>query len=366
MELLLTSALLGLATSLVGGPYARKYLLESGIYGIDQQKKGKPKIPTSGGILVFFSFAVAVTAFLGLSTLFTSSNINVALVLAAFGSVNIITLIGVLDDIHINTEGETEEIETRETPTEVFWDKITSLFGEVVEREKEDDIHREGLGQLPKMLFVLPAVLPLIAVGAGSWTMSFPVFGQINWGLIYPLFLLPVGLLFVSNVINMLAGTNGLSAGMSIVAATGLGIFAILNQRIEAALIAFALAGSLLGFLYYNWFPADILPGDSLTYLSGAALFSAMVVGNIEKFGLFIFAPWFLEFFLKLRSGFNAHSWGELTEDGTLKSHHEKIYSLTHIPMRKDFTEKQVTISLILLEVVIVVFSLALFVLGPL
>jgi len=133
---------------------------------------------------------------------------------------------------------------------------------------------------------------------------------------------LPLGLLFVSNVVNMLAGTNGLSAGMSFIA-TGLGTFAILNGKIEAALIAFGLAGALLGFLKYNWYPASILPGDSMTYLCGAGLFSAMVIGNMEKFGVFIFLPWFLEFFLKLRSGFRAHSWGTL-EKGKLKPQHRK------------------------------------------
>jgi len=175
--------------------------------------------------------------------------------------------------------------------------------------------------------------------------------------------LLPLGLLFVSNVVNMLAGTNGLSAGMSFIAATGLGTFAILNGKIEAALIAFGLAGALLGFLKYNWYPASILPGDSMTYLCGAGLFSAMVIGNMEKFGVFIFLPWFLEFFLKLRSGFRAHSWGTL-EKGKLKPQHRKNYSLTHPLMRRGLTEKQITLVLISLEVFIVILALFIFQLG--
>lgn len=361
MELLGISILLGFLTTLLGGPYARKYLLSSGIYGIDQQKESRPKVATSGGMLVLFGFIVSTTAYLGLTQLYSITSFNTSLVLAALSSINIIALIGLLDDIHVNSE----KLDTSETPTEKLWSRLTDRFGNDVESSGDELMDRTGLGQMSKMLFVLPAALPLIAVGAGSWSMNFPLIGTLHWGVIYPLVLLPLGLLFVSNVINMLAGTNGLSAGTSMVAALGLGVFAVLNGRTEAALIAFGLAAALLGFLKYNWYPASILPGDSLTYLCGAGLFSAMVIGNMEKFGVFIFAPWFLEFFLKLRSGFKAHSWG-IMENGKLKPQHSKNYSLTHPLMRRGLNEKQITLSLVGLEALVVATSLVLFIYGPL
>lgn len=373
MIFLLVSLALGFLVTFVGTPYARRYLLDSGIYGVDQQKEEKPKVPTSGGISVIFGFLVSTTFYLGLNSFFTVPGVEVSLILAALSSVCIITLIGLVDDIHINikklVEDETDldgdEIdlelpETGETPLE----KLSSLLSWNIfsETKDSDEVHREGLRQNLKMLFVLPAAFPLIAVGAGSWSMTVPILEfTINWGIIYPLVLLPVGLLFVSNIVNMLAGTNGLAAGMSFVASLSLGIFALLNGETEAALIAWSLAAPLLAFLYYNYYPASILPGDSLTYLCGAAMFSAMVVGNMEKFGVFIFAPWILEFFLKLRSGFKAHSWGIIQEDGSLKSQHDKIYSLTHIFMRKGFTEKQITVSLITIEAIICITGLILF-----
>lgn len=350
--LLLAAGLLSFLTVLFGTPYARKYLLSSGIYGRDQQKTDKPKLATSGGTVVLFGLLFSVTAFLGISSLFDTS-VNVELVLASLCSINIIALIGLIDDIHVGKGIEAE------SPTDQLLE-VMDVFGSDVEFQK-GDIDRIGLSQFKKMMFVLPAVFPLMAVGAGSWTMYFPVIGAINWGIIYPLVLLPLGLLFVSNVVNMLAGTNGLSTGMSLIAAIGLGVFALLNNRIEAALIAFSLSGALLGFLMYNWYPASILPGDSLTYLSGAALFSVMVLGNIEKFGVFVFLPWIIEFFLKLRSGFDAHSWGILQPDGTLKSQHDSVYSLTHIFMRKGFNEEEITISLMLVQCLIVAAGLFLF-----
>lgn len=337
-------------TVFLGGPYARKYLLSSGIYGIDQQKRDRPKIATSGGTLVLFGFMFSVTFFLGLSKIL-GVGVDEALVLAALNSATIIALIGLIDDVHIR-----QEIEIEETPIEKVWDHIVDF-----DSDENSSIHRRGLGQFTKMFFVLPAVFPLIAVGAGSNTMTLPLIGAINWGILYPLFLLPIGLLFVSNVVNMLAGTNGLAASMSFVASLALGFFALYNARLEAAVIAFCLSGAMLGFLYYNFYPATILPGDSLTYLAGAGLFSTMVIGNMEKFGVFIFIPWIVEFLLKARSRFNAHSWGVLTEHG-LEPQHEKNYSLTHPLMRRGFNEKQITLILSFVEAFICLIGLILFI----
>jgi UDP-N-acetylglucosamine--dolichyl-phosphate N-acetylglucosaminephosphotransferase len=365
---------MGFLVVLLGAPYAEKYLLASGIFAVDQQKEGKPRLASSGGIVVLFGFLVSITSYLAISALSGSADVNLAVTLAALNSAMLIALIGLLDDIHIDLEavieehislGEDEfdielhrERKIRSLPHQRVVDRLTGNF---TSGEKSGDTLRTGLGQIPKMLFVLPAALPLIAVGAGSWTMNFPLIGTVNWGVFYPLVLLPVGLFFVSNVVNMLAGTNGLSTGMSFVASTALGIFAYFNGSIEATLIALSLSAALLAFLYFNFPPASILPGDSLTYLCGAAMFSAMVVGNMEKFGVFIFAPWILEFFLKLRSGFQAHSWGILQQDGSLKPQHEKIYSLTHVFMRRGFNERQITLSLVGLETLICIAGLYIF-----
>lgn len=372
------SLALGFLVTLLGIPYAEKYLLASGIFAVDQQKEEKPRLASSGGIVVLFGFLASITSYLAFSALVGNVGIDLAVTLAALNSAMLIALIGLLDDIHIDLEAVIEEhisLDGDEMDVEIHRERnigslphqriVDRLTGNFTDGGKSEDTLRTGLGQVPKMLFVLPAALPLIAVGAGSWTMNFPLIGTLNWGLIYPLVLLPLGLFFVSNVVNMLAGTNGLSAGMSFVASTALGVFAYVNGSVEAALIAFSLCSALLAFLYFNMYPASILPGDSLTYLCGAAMFSAMVVGNMEKFGVFVFTPWILEFFLKLRSGFQAHSWGILQEDGSLKPQHEKIYSLTHVFMRRGFTERQITLSLVGLETLICIAGLYIFTAVP-
>jgi len=341
------SAIIAFLAVLLGTPIAEKYLAASGIYGRDQQKQDRPSIPTSGGVIVLLGFLIAVTFYAGATSLFTEITLDKEILFASLSSVTLIALIGLLDDIHVDiSDLVAEEIERDvvvdiQTGKTFIHEKAELFFGAATQGED-----RRGLSQAVKMLMVLPASFPLIAVGAGSWGMHIPFLGTVYWGLIYPLILLPLGLLFVSNVVNMLAGTNGLAASLSLIASSALGVFAYQNGALEAAAISFCLSASLLAFLYYNWYPASILPGDSLTYLCGAVMFSAMAIGDMEVFGVALFVPWFIEFGLKARARFDARSWGDINSDNTLDSFHNSTYSLTHLFMDRGLTEEKITLYL--------------------
>lgn len=329
LVLLFISGLLGFALALIAIPYGKKYLYESGIYGIDQQKKGKPELPSSGGILVLFAFITALSFYIGADNLLNFYSIDLTLILAAMSSILIISLVGLIDDI-----------------------RITSNSAKV---------DRKGLNQYLKALLVLPAAFPLIAISAGSTTMIFPFIGRIDWGYLYPLVLLPIGLLFVANVINMLEGMNGLGSVLTIITSSTLGVFAYLNGQLTAAALTIIFSFCVAGFLIFNFYPASILPGDSFTYLAGAVMFSAIVLGNMEKFGVFVFSLWFIEFFLKLRGRFDVHSWGILQEDGSLRSQHDSYYSLTHVLMARGFGEKEIVIILGFFQFLICILGLFIF-----
>ena len=93
-------------------------------------------------------------------------------------------------------------------------------------------------------------------------------FGTFNLGI----WAIPVTVFWVvaiTNAINLLDGLDGLVAGTSfIVCLTMFGI-SLLNQNIGIALISIILAGSILGFLKYNFHPASIFLGDSGAYFLG-------------------------------------------------------------------------------------------------
>jgi len=108
----------------------------------------------------------------------------------------------------------------------------------------------------------------------------------------------------------------------------------------------------LIGFIKFNWYPARILPGDSLTYLLGAMVAAGVIVGNMERSGILVMLPFAIEFLLKLRSRFKASCLGKLSGDGKLRPPYgRKLYSWTHIVMNlKPLTERQVTLSLMLIQ----------------
>ncbi len=73
----------------------------------------------------------------------------------------------------------------------------------------------------------------------------------------------------ITNAFNMIDGIDGLAGGMGFMSLITLGIFLTLSKDLNYALIAFAMAGSLLGFLYFNFNPAKIFMGDTGSLLMG-------------------------------------------------------------------------------------------------
>ena len=310
----------------------KKFLFRIGIRAIDQQKRDKPILPTSAGIIVLIGFLAGVFFFIGLNSFIIRGTINLSLIFAGGFSIFIITFIGFFDDLNIS-------------PT--------------MKKDKGLKDYRIGLKQWQKPLLVLPAAIPLMAVRAGVTEMALPFVGIVNFGIIYPLLLIPLAVVFVTNTTNMLAGMNGLEAGLGFISTTSIGIYSVLAGRPEAAIIAFSAAGALVSVLIFNWYPAKILPGDSLTFLVGASIVTSIIIGNIERFGLFIFILWTLEFLLKARSGFKARTLGNLKENRVLLAPYKKTYSIIHILMRFNrLRESQITTILLIIHSIICVAAL--------
>jgi UDP-GlcNAc:undecaprenyl-phosphate GlcNAc-1-phosphate transferase len=94
---------------------------------------------------------------------------------------------------------------------------------------------------------------------------------------------LPLTILWVAGIINamnLIDGLDGLAAGVAFFAALSLFIISLLDGNMMLGLFSAALAGSVLGFLFYNFSPALIFMGDSGSMTIGyvfaaAALWSA-------------------------------------------------------------------------------------------
>jgi UDP-GlcNAc:undecaprenyl-phosphate/decaprenyl-phosphate GlcNAc-1-phosphate transferase len=84
------------------------------------------------------------------------------------------------------------------------------------------------------------------------------------------------------NVWNLIDGMDGLASGVGLLVSGTLTLVAIHNENYEVAVIAVALAGSLAGFLLYNWHPACIFLGDSGALLIGLLIGVIGVEGSME------------------------------------------------------------------------------------
>ncbi len=76
-------------------------------------------------------------------------------------------------------------------------------------------------------------------------------------------------ILVIINAFNLIDGINGLSGSISTLISLTLGTWFFLIDQIDLAIVAFALAGSVIAFLKYNFTPARIFMGDTGSLLVG-------------------------------------------------------------------------------------------------
>jgi UDP-GlcNAc:undecaprenyl-phosphate GlcNAc-1-phosphate transferase len=86
------------------------------------------------------------------------------------------------------------------------------------------------------------------------------------------------------NSINWIDGLDGLSSGVSLIAAVTLGVISLTTQVGQPliAVLCFALAGALLGFLRWNFHPATIFTGTSGVQFVGYTLAVLSILGTAK------------------------------------------------------------------------------------
>jgi undecaprenyl-phosphate alpha-N-acetylglucosaminyl 1-phosphatetransferase len=73
----------------------------------------------------------------------------------------------------------------------------------------------------------------------------------------------------ITNAINLIDGIDGLAGGLSFMTLITLGLFLTIAKDANTALIAFAISGGVLAFLYFNLNPARIFMGDTGSLVLG-------------------------------------------------------------------------------------------------
>ncbi len=211
---------------------------------------------------------------------------------------------------------------------------LTALVGAVDDRLKMRGIF--------KPLLTLFCGLPLLVLGLEfpgqvyNPTLRVPLFGGYHLPVIYPLTILVV-ISVTSNTVNMLDPLNGSMSGGIAIVAGGLLIGSLLTGASSNTIFLYAsLLFTLLGFFFYNRFPARAFSGNVGQLSIGASLGALAIISRTEIASIVAMFPNIQNsfFFMSRIRRFTEHRElkarpTRLTDDGKLASSEDPAAPLT-------------------------------------
>ena len=211
-----------LFTSLIIVPFIRKWALDQGSLDVpDERKRHDTPLPRLGGIAIFLAFLFAVLIYVP----FTPAARGL------LAGCSIVFVTGLTDDL-------TNLSSKRKFVGQVAACLIAIVVGQV---------WLSNLGNL----FGFGDILLPVWIG-----VPFTVFAMVG----------------VINAINLIDGLDGLAGGLSIMALSAFFLLGWIVDDHQMIMLSAALAGSLLGFLKYNFYPARIFMGDAGSLTVGFVL----------------------------------------------------------------------------------------------
>lgn len=291
--------------------------------------KGK-KVAEFGGLTVIAGVSIGILLYIAVNTFYFNNNDKLVYIFALLSVLLISSIIGFVDD----------------------------LFG-----------WKKGLSRKIRILIVLFSAIPLMVINVGVSTMNLPFFGYVNFGILYPLLIIPIGVLGATVTFNFLAGYNGLETSQGIIILSALAIATFLTGNSWLSLITLFMIAPLIAFYIFNKYPAKVFPGDALTYAIGALIASVAILGDIEKIAVFFFIPYIIETVLKVRGKLEKESFAKVNKDGSLRMPYEKIYGLEHLAIlilkkyksNKKVHEKEVVYLINIFQISIVILGFLIF-----
>jgi UDP-N-acetylmuramyl pentapeptide phosphotransferase/UDP-N-acetylglucosamine-1-phosphate transferase len=184
----------------------------------DERKVHKNVIPTLGGLGIFAGFAMALL--LGFPP---SGTIELPYFMASF---LVVFFLGLKDDILILSA-------TKKFAGQIIAAFILVYFADI----RIDNMHGFlGIQEIPTLASTILTVLTIVVI---------------------------------INSYNLIDGVDGLAGSLATLTSIAFGIYFAIIHQIGYAVMAFALAASLISFLIYNFSPAKIFMGDTGSLLVG-------------------------------------------------------------------------------------------------
>ena len=263
------------------------------------QKKGTP---TMGGIIIFLSIIVPILFFADLT--------NIYIILLLVSTVWFF-LVGFADDyikvFRKNKEGMSEKCKLAAQCLLGLAIGLAVCFSDdIVVRENislEDSIAVEAMSDSTSInaadgyamsekhdvIKSTKTTIPFVKSHEFDYKWLSPFKGTFGWYCKWAIYVLMIIIVITacSNGVNLTDGMDGLATGTSAIVGVVLGIFAWLSGNIlnaeylnimyipgsgEIAVFMSAFVGALIGFLWYNSFPAQVFMGDTGSLMLGGII----------------------------------------------------------------------------------------------
>ena len=249
------------------------------------QKKGTP---TMGGIIIFVSLLIPVLLFANLTNIYT-----ILLVISTIW----FFFLGFTDDyikvFKKNKEGLSEKKKLIGQAAMALAIGLAVCFSDqIVVRENvavEDG--SETVVELEKQDIIksTATTIPFVKNHEFDYKWLSPFKGTWGWYCKWGIYVLMIVIVITacSNGVNLTDGMDGLAAGTSAIVGVVLGVFAWLGGNVvnaeylnimyipgsgELAVFMSALVGALIGFLWYNTYPAQVFMGDTGSLMLGGII----------------------------------------------------------------------------------------------
>ncbi len=209
-----------------------------------QAHKKKAGTPTMGGVMIVFGIIVGLVTGMICNRNVTADTTAIILTMLAFG------IIGFLDD----------------------FEKIAK---------------KNNLGLTPKQKIMLQILfslgIGLYMIFGGSGTEVFIPFVKIyvNFGVLFMPFAI-ITEVAMSNGVNLSDGLDGLASSVTLVVAILFALVGYVHGNDILMISGVAIAGSLIGFLVFNKYPARIFMGDTGSMALGGVLSAIAIVSKTE------------------------------------------------------------------------------------
>ena len=251
------------------------------------QKKGTP---TMGGIIIFLAIMIPVLLFMDLTNIYT-----ILLILTTLW----FFLIGFTDDyikvFKKNKEGLSPKAKLiGQTMFGLAIGLAVCFSSDIVIRENvkvEDSAETVIEGSVEKQDVVKSTKTTILFVKSHEFDYKClsPFKGALGWYCKWAIYVLMIIIVITacSNGVNLTDGMDGLAAGTTAIVGVVLGLFAWFGGNIvnadylnimyipdsgEVAVFMSALVGALIGFLWYNTYPAQVFMGDTGSLMLGGII----------------------------------------------------------------------------------------------